>query len=178
MTGDGRFAMPPEVLEARRTALEHARTWREQAGVLRRRAARPGVSEAERAEAHRRAAWHEARAQVLTETLPRVLLPSPLYPRELATPLDRLRVVDELRHALAEVRTFAAALEPSDLDAFVRALVRDRGGPVTTIALEALEQLEAHACTLAEALGAAREPFTEYRLPIVAAEAALEHEDP
>jgi len=130
------------------------------------RAQRPGVSEADRLEAERRALWHEGRARILSETLPRCYLPRPVYPPVLATPADRLHVVDELRGALAEVRELAAYLTPADLEAFVSALA-PRWPRHAFDARSMLEGVEALSRALAGALGAGEDPFVSWEPPLV-----------
>ena len=149
---------------------ETATVWREQAGVLRRRAARAG-DEGARKEGLARAAWFEARAAILAGVEPVTYLPLPAYPRELATPSDRAAQVDELRRLLVEVLALVDVLEVGDLHAFARYLERKangHGSPVVRIAPELLEQLAGAALDVAIALGAhADGDFAPYDVPIV-----------
>ncbi len=145
--------------------LRQASQWRIQAGILRRRASRPGATEEQRAAADERASWYERRAELVDESYPH----TPIFPRELRTPVDRLDLVDDLRRAAADLVLFAQAVDDAEIIAFAEAVRRARG-PVlaashaTTLRRHAL----AIAAELAETLGhIGGEVFEDYAIEIV-----------
>jgi hypothetical protein len=142
--------------------VRQAATWRIQAGILRRRAARAEAAETstaeERAESIARAEWHERRADLVDAAYPAPAI----FPPELRTPVDRLDLVDDLRRACDALVMLSHAVDDAEIVAFGEAVRRARG-PVLPVT-RAITMVR-HACELArdaaQALGVQQAPFGE-----------------
>jgi hypothetical protein len=121
--------------ENRHLAMEYERT----AALYRRRsAARPDEAEL----FARRAEWFEARAKVKRA--------GGIMPRELRTPAETLRVVDELRRLLALSLGIARDLDCADFRRFARCLADPAPFTISDEDVQALTQAATH---LAHCLG-------------------------
>ena len=145
--------------------LHQASRWRIQAGILRRRATRPEASDEQRAAANDRAIWYEQRAELVDQAYPG----TPIFPRALRTPVDRLDLVDDLRRAAADLEELSDAIDDAEIVAFAEAVRRARG-PVlpATHAIALSRHARQIAGDLAEALGRiGPDVFEDYAIEIV-----------
>jgi hypothetical protein len=150
-----------------------AQRWLDQAGVLRRRAAR--LPELEKQEAIDRADWFERRARIVEASYPA----PPIFPPELRTPIDRLDLVDDLRRHVAELLALGGAIENGELAAFVDAVARARGPRLDVArASKLLLDLLGLAVDLAGELGVDTsgpdDVFADYAIDLVDGDAGVE----
>jgi hypothetical protein len=146
-----------ELAKARAKAKEHMDVYLGEAGLQRRRAAR----NREERESHLgRAAWYEARAEVMraaTEARAVVQVVPVHMPAWLRTPAEQLDAVDRFRHVLAELVDLADELKPDEVSAFVQAIPHPDEIPslneATRAAAEALDVMLSNARGLLERLG-------------------------
>jgi hypothetical protein len=102
-------------------ALRHAEAYDQSAAVYTRRAdaARAASDLHQAADFEKRAGWFRARADVKRAGLP---MPAPLR-----TPKERIDAVGRIREAMIELAALVRDVEPADVVAFGRALVRPPG---------------------------------------------------
>jgi hypothetical protein len=147
--------------------IEVAQQWLNQAGVLRRRAARL-ADPLEKQEALDRADWFERRARIVEAAYPA----PPIFPPELRTPIDRLDLVDDLRRHLAELLVLGGSIENGEIAGFVDAVARARGPRLDTArASKLLLELLGLAVDLAGELGVDTsgpdDVFADYAIKLV-----------
>jgi hypothetical protein len=146
--------------------IEVAQQWLNQAGVLRRRAAR--LPELEKQEALDRADWFERRARIVEAAYPA----PPIFPPQLRTPIDRLDLCDDLRRHVAELLVLGGSIENGELEAFADAVARARGPKVDAVrASKLLLELLGLAVDLAGELGVDTsgpdDVFADYAIELV-----------
>jgi hypothetical protein len=152
-----------------------AQRWLDQAGVLRRRAAR--LADHEKAEALTRAEWYEKRARIVEASYPA----PPIFPPDLRTPVDRLDLVDDLRRHLAELLVLGGSIAKEELALFAEAVTRARGPKVDgERAAALLLDLLGQAVDLAGELGVdtsgPEDLYADYAIDLVDGDGELETE--